>query len=44
LDVHRPILTVLEGAEAIEHEGLVGDHAGSARLVKKETVAAQPFR
>ena len=41
IDVHRPVLAVLEGAEAIKNEGLSRRRSGPHGLVEEEAVSAE---
>ena len=41
IDVHRPVLTVLEGSKAIEDEGLIGRLRGTVSLMKEKTMSAE---
>ncbi len=41
VQVEGPVLPALEAAEAVEHEGLQGRAAGTARLVEQQAVASQ---
>jgi hypothetical protein len=41
MDVHRPILAVLEGSKAIEDQRLIGRLIGKVLLMKEKTVSAE---
>ena len=41
VEVHGPVLALLEGTEAVEDQGLVGRLAGPSDLVEEEAVAAE---
>ena len=44
IDVHRPVLTVLEGSKAIEDEGLIGCLVWTILLVEEKTMPAKAVR
>ena len=41
VEVHRPVLAVLEAAKAVEHEGFGGGSLGPQALVKEQAVSPQ---
>jgi hypothetical protein len=41
IDVHRPVLAVLEGPKAIEDEGLSGRLRGTVFLMKEKAMSAK---
>jgi hypothetical protein len=41
IDVHRPVLTVLERSKAIEDERLIGRLCGTVFLLKEKTMSAE---
>ena len=44
IDVHRPVLAVLESSKAIQDEGLIGCPIRSVLLMKEKTMSAEALR
>jgi hypothetical protein len=41
MDVHRPVLTVLEGSKSVEYERLSGGPGGTHSFMKEKAVPAE---